>query len=249
MSTQSRIEWTEVTWNPTVGCTKISPGCKNCYAETMARRLKAMSVRGYENGFRLTLVPERLMEPLERRKSTVYFVNSMSDLFHEKVPFEYVRRVFDVMARAPQHKFQMLTKRAERMAEFCRSVEVPANVWLGVSVENRKHGVPRIDVLRTVAAEIRFLSVEPLLEDLGRIDLSGIHWVIVGGESGPKARPMRPDWVDNIKLQCDRAGVAFFFKQWGAWGVDGHKRSKKANGRKYRGKVWDAMPASVAEIA
>ena len=249
MSTQSKIEWTEVTWNPTVGCTKISPGCKNCYAETMARRLKAMSVRGYENGFRLTLVPERLMEPLERRKPTVYFVNSMSDLFHEKVPFEYVRRVFDVMARAPQHKFQILTKRAERMAELCQSVEVPANVWLGVSVENRKHGVPRIDVLRTVAARVRFLSVEPLLEDLGRIDLSGIHWVIVGGESGPKARPMRPDWVDNIKLQCDRAGVAFFFKQWGAWGVDGHKRSKKANGRKYRGKVWDAMPASVAEIA
>lgn len=249
MSTQSKIEWTEVTWNPTVGCTKISPGCKNCYAETMARRLKAMAVRGYENGFRLTLVPERLMEPLERRKPTVYFVNSMSDLFHEKVPFEYVRRVFDVMARAPQHKFQMLTKRAERMAEFCQSVEVPANVWLGVSVENRKHGVPRIDVLRTVAARVRFLSVEPLLEDLGRIDLSGIHWVIVGGESGPKARPMRPDWVDNIKLQCDRAGVAFFFKQWGAWGMDGHKRSKKANGRKYRGKVWDAMPASAAEIA
>jgi len=141
MSTQSRIEWTEVTWNPTVGCTKISPGCKNCYAETMARRLKAMGVRGYENGFRLTLMPQRLSEPLERRKPTVYFVNSMSDLFHEKVPFEYIRRVFDVMARARQHTFQVLTKRAERMAEFGRSVEVPANVWLGVSVENRKHGV------------------------------------------------------------------------------------------------------------
>ncbi len=249
MATISRIEWTEQTWNPTVGCTKISPGCKNCYAETMSRRLKAIGVHGYENGFRLTLMPERLAEPLERRKPTIYFVNSMSDLFHEKVPSEYIRRVFDVIKHAPQHTFQVLTKRAGRMAEFCRSAEVPANAWLGVSVENRKHGVPRIDVLRTVAARVRFLSVEPLLEDLGRIDLSGIHWVIVGGESGPKARPMRPDWVDNIKLQCDRAGVAFFFKQWGAWGVDGHKRSKKANGRKYRGKVWDAMPASVAEIA
>lgn len=249
MATISRIEWTEQTWNPTVGCTRISPGCKNCYAETMSRRLKAIGVHGYENGFRLTLMPERLAEPLERRKPTIYFVNSMSDLFHEKVPSEYIRRVFDVIRHAPQHTFQVLTKRAGRMAEFCRSTEVPANAWLGVSVENRKHGVPRIDVLRTVTAGVRFLSVEPLLEDLGRIDLSGIHWVIVGGESGPKARPMRLDWVDNIKLQCDRAGVAFFFKQWGAWGVDGHKRSKKANGRKYRGKVWDAMPDSMAEIA
>jgi len=249
MATISRIEWTEQTWNPTVGCTKISPGCKNCYAETMSRRLKAIGVHGYENGFRLTLMPERLAEPLERHKPTVYFVNSMSDLFHEKVPSEYIRRVFDVIKHAPQHTFQVLTKRAGRMAEFCRGAEMPANAWLGVSVENRKYGVPRIDVLRTISAKVRFLSVEPLLEDLGRIDLSGIHWVIVGGESGPKARPMRPDWVGNIKLQCDRADVAFFFKQWGAWGMDGHKRSKKANGRKYRGKVWDAMPASMAEIA
>ena len=246
MSTQSKIEWTEQTWNPTVGCTKISPGCKNCYAETMARRLKAMGARGYENGFRLTLMPERLVEPLERRKPTVYFVNSMSDLFHEKVPFEYIRRVFDVMARASQHTFQVLTKRAERMAEFCRSVEVPANVWLGVSVENRKHGVRRIDVLRKVPARVRFLSVEPLLEDLGPFDLAGIHWVIVGGESGVKARLMQRDWVDGIKRQCDQARVAFFFKQWGAWGADGEKRSKKANGRRYRGQVWDAMPQGLA---
>lgn len=245
MSTQSRIEWTEQTWNPTVGCTKVSPGCKHCYAETMAWRLKAMGVQGYENRFRLTLMPERLAEPLERRKPTVYFVNSMSDLFHEMVPFDYVRRIFDVMAHAQQHTFQILTKRAERMAQFCRGIKVPGNAWLGVSVENRKHGVPRIDVLRTIDAKVRFLSVEPLLEDLGAIDLAGIHWVIVGGESGPKARPMRKEWVDGVKRQCDQAEVAFFFKQWGTWGVDGQKRSKKANGRKYSGRLWDTMPTAL----
>ncbi len=242
MSTMSKIEWTEMTWNPTVGCTKISPGCKHCYAETMARRLHAMGARGYENGFKLTLMPERLSEPLERRKPTVYFVNSMSDLFHEKVPFEYVRRIFGVMARAPQHTFQVLTKRAARMAEFCTSLTVPENVWLGVSVENRKYGLPRIALLRSIDAPVRFLSIEPLLEDLGCFDLGRIQWVIVGGESGRKARPMKPAWVDGIKRQCDAAGVAFFFKQWGAWGADGEKRSKAANGREYRGQVWDAMP-------
>jgi protein gp37 len=209
----------------------------------MAKRLQAMGMRGYENGFRLTLMPERLAEPLERRKPTVYFVNSMSDLFHEKVPFDYIRQVFDVMSQAPQHTFQVLTKRAKRMAEFCRNVVVPPNVWLGVSVENRKHGVPRIDVLREIEASVRFLSIEPLLEDLGEIDLMGIQWAIVGGESGPKARPMKREWVDSIKQQCDQADVAFFFKQWGTWGADGQKRSKKANGRRYRGRVWDAMPA------
>ena len=158
------------------------------------------------------------------------------------MPFEYIRRVFDVMAKSPQHTFQVLTKRADRMAEFCNEIDVASNVWLGVSVENRKHGVPRIDVLREVNATIRFLSIEPLLQDVGKIDLKGIHWVIVGGESGVKARPMNPEWVDNIKRQCDMAGVAFFFKQWGAWGTDGQKRSKKANGRKYEGRVWDMMP-------
>ncbi|MCI0421303.1 MAG: phage Gp37/Gp68 family protein, partial [Acidobacteria bacterium] len=199
MSTQTRIEWTEQTWNPTVGCTKISPGCKNCYAKTMALRLQAMGMRGYENGFRLALMPERLSEPLKRRKPTVYFVNSMSDLFHEKVPFDYIHRVFDVMRSAQQHTFQVLTKRAERMAEFCRGVILPPNVWLGVSVENRRHGIPRIEKLREIEATVRFLSIEPLLEDLGKIDLTGMQWVIVGGESGPKARPMRPEWVDSIK--------------------------------------------------
>jgi protein gp37 len=249
MSTQTRIEWTEQTWNPTVGCTKISLGCKNCYAETMARRLKAMGVRGYENGFRLTLMPERLAEPLERHKPTVYFVNSMSDLFHEKVSFDYIRRVFEVIAHAPQHTFQVLTKRPERMAAFCQQITVPPNAWLGVSVENRKHGVPRIDILRTIDAGVRFLSVEPLLEDVGRIDLTGIHWVIVGGESGVKARPMRQEWVDHVKGQCDQSGVAFFFKQWGTWGADGQKRSKGANGREYCGRHWDNMPAPIAEPA
>ena len=199
----------------------------------MARRLKAMGVRGYENVFRLTLIPERLSEPLERRKPTVYFVNSMSDLFHDKVPFDYIRRVFDVMARSPQHTFQVLTKRAERMAEFCDGVAVPSNVWLGVSVENRKYGLPRISVLRGINAPIRFLSIEPLLEDLGSFDLSGIHWAIVGGESGRKARPMRPEWVASIKRQCAAAHVAFFFKQWGTWGADGEKRSKTANGHNF----------------
>jgi len=204
MSTQTRIEWTEMSWNPTVGCTKLSPGCKHCYAETMAKRLQAMGVRGYERGFKLGLMPERRGEPLERKKPTVYFVNSMSDLFHERVPFDYV--------------------------------------WLGVSVENRKYGLPRIPHLRGVRGPVRFLSIEPLLEDLGQFDLSGIQWVIVGGESGRKARPMKPAWVDGIKRQCDAAGVAFFFKQWGAWGADGAKRSKSANGRQYMGRVWDAMP-------
>jgi protein gp37 len=243
MSTQSRIEWTEQTWNPTVGCTKISPGCKNCYAEIMAQRLQAMGMRGYENGFRITLMPERLAEPLERRKPTIYFVNSMSDLFHDKVPFDYIHRVFDVMSQSPQHTFQVLTKRAERMAKFCESIIVPQNVWLGVSVENKKHGVPRITVLREIDVAVRFLSIEPLLEDIGEFDLTGIHWAIVGGESGSKARPMKREWVDNIKQQCDAADVAFFFKQWGTWGADGQRRSKKANGRRYRGRVWDAMPS------
>lgn len=247
MTTMSDIEWTEMTWNPVIGCTKVSPGCKHCYAETMAKRLQGMGLLGYENGFlNVTVMPERLTEPLTRRKATIYFVNSMSDLFHEKVPFDYVRRVFDVMSSAPQHTFQVLTKRADRMAEFCQRLSISPNVWLGVSVENRRYGVPRIDVLRHVESRVRFLSVEPLLEDLGTIDLGGIHWVIVGGESGRKARPMKSEWVDRIKKQCDRARVPFFFKQWGTWGPDGEKRSKSANGRNYRGRAWDGMPALAA---
>lgn len=242
MTQLSEIEWTEVTWNPTVGCSKISPGCANCYAEVMARRLKAMGVKGYENGFKLTLLPYRLEEPLNRTRPTVYFVNSMSDLFHEEIPGEYIRQVFEVIRRAPQHTFQVLTKRAERMTEFFKNHEPPRNAWLGVTVEDKKHGLQRLDWLRQIPAFVRFVSVEPLLEDLGRMNLNGIHWVIVGGESGPKARQMRQEWVLNVKRQCEQQKVAFFFKQWGGWGADGKKRGKKHNGRLLEGRTWDAVP-------
>lgn len=244
MATNSRIEWTEATWNPVTGCTKVSPGCKHCYAESLARRLRAMGTPGYERGFTtVTLLPNRLDEPLKRKKPTKYFVNSMSDLFHERVPDAFIDRVLEVIDATPQHVYQILTKRAERLPAFFATRRLPRNVWLGVSVENRKHGLPRINALRQVAAEIRFLSVEPLLEDLGRIDLTGIHWVIVGGESGPKARPMAPAWALNVKRQCEVADVAFFFKQWGRWGADGQRRSKKANGRTLEGHTWDEMPS------
>ncbi|TRO80588.1 DUF5131 family protein [Trichloromonas acetexigens] len=242
MSTKTKIEWTEQTWNPATGCTKLSPGCAHCYAEVMARRLQAMGVTGYENGFALTLLPERLDEPLKRKRSTVYFVNSMSDLFHEEIPDTYIDKIFRVIEQAPQHTFQILTKRAERMADFMRTRRPPDNAWLGVTVENRAHGLPRIDLLRTVKARIRFLSMEPLLEDLGEVDLSGIHWVIVGGESGPSARPMQPEWASNIRHQCASQKVAFFFKQWGGWGPDGEKRAKKSNGRLLDGRTWDGVP-------
>jgi len=242
MSTQTSIEWTEQTWNPTVGCMKISPGCQNCYAETMSHRLKAMGVNGYENGFKLTLLPKRLKDPLERSKPTIYFVNSMSDLFHEKIPAIYIKQVFDVMKKAPQHTFQVLTKRAGNMRAFFKTYQASTNAWLGVTVENKQHGIPRIDQLRKVKAHVRFLSIEPLLEDLGALNLSGIHWVIVGGESGPKARLMKPEWVMNIKRQCEEQNVAFFFKQWGGWGADGKKRAKKENGRLLLGRTWDEVP-------
>lgn len=243
MTTTSKIEWTEQTWNPIVGCTKISAGCKHCYAETMAKRLQAMGTAGYENGFALRLLPERLADPAKRQKPTVYFVNSMSDLFHEKVPESYIQQVFDVIAATPQHSYQILTKRAARLARYFRDRAVPPNVWLGVSVENRKHGVPRIDYLRTVRARIRFLSVEPLLDDVGALDLRDIHWVIVGGESGPKARPMKPEWAESVRRQCAEQEVAFFFKQWGGWGADGKRRAKSKNGRLLNGRTWDEMPA------
>lgn len=242
MSTQTSIEWTEQTWNPTVGCSKISPGCANCYAEIMARRLKAMGVKGYEKGFKLTLLPYRLEDPLNRLRPTVYFVNSMSDLFHEEIPNDYIRQVFDVIQRAPQHTFQVLTKRAERMAAFFKNYKPPRNAWLGVTVEDKKYGLPRLDQLRQIPSFVRFVSAEPLLENLGGMNLTGIHWVIVGGESGPKARQMRREWVLNVKRQCEQQEVAFFFKQWGGWGADGKKRSKKHNGRLLEGRTWDAVP-------
>lgn len=245
MSTKTSIEWTEQTWNPTVGCSKISSGCTNCYAEVMARRLKAMGVKGYENGFKLTLLPDRLQEPLRRRTSTIYFVNSMSDLFHEDIPDSYLRNVMATIRRCPQHTFQILTKRSKRMAEFFQRQIPPRNAWLGVTVENRADGLPRIDYLRAIEAKVRFISAEPLLEDLGMFDLSDIHWVIVGGESGPKARPMKREWVLSVKNQCDEQSVAFFFKQWGGWGDDGIKRAKKLNGRLLNGRTWDTIPMHV----
>lgn len=239
------IEWTQQTWNPITGCTKVSPGCKHCYAETMARRLQAMGAPGYENGFRLSLLPERLNQPLRRRKPTMYFVNSMSDLFHEGVPYEFIDRIMDVIRATPQHTYQILTKRSGNMREYFSTRPVPDNAWLGVSVEDKKYGKPRIPDLLAIKAKTRFLSVEPLLEDLGRLRLKGIHWVIVGGESGRGARPMKEAWAVNVRNQCVNAGVDFFFKQWGAWGADGRHRNKKANGRQLEGRVWDRMPAAV----
>jgi len=242
MASASKIEWTEQSWNPVTGCTKVSLGCKNCYAEVMAKRLQAMDVPGYENGFEVTMMPDRLSQPLERQKPTVYFVNSMSDLFHEKVTVEFIDRVFDTIWKSPQHIYQILTKRAERMAEYCENHQVPSNAWMGVSVEDRKHGLPRIYELRKINCTIRFISAEPLLEDLGKINLTGIHWVIVGGESGQNARPMNKEWAVNIQKQCLEKNIAFFFKQWGGWGSDGVKRHKKANGKVLQGKVWNEMP-------
>ncbi len=246
MATVTKIEWTEQTWNPVTGCTKISPGCKHCYAETMARRLQAMGAAGYELGFKLTLQPERLLQPVARKSPTIWFVNSMSDLFHDRVPDAYIDKVFETIHRTPKHTYQILTKRAERLPAYFAARPIPENVWLGVSVEDRKYGKPRIEYLRKVQAQIRFLSIEPLLEDLGELDLAGIHWVIVGGESGSKARPMRPEWARRIQKQCADAGVAYFFKQWGTWGADGRKRTKHANGRQLDGKTWDQYPADAS---
>lgn len=244
MSATSKIEWTENTWNPVTGCTKISPGCKHCYAEAMSRRLTAMGAAGYENGFDLTVHPGRLLQPTTIRRPTVFFVNSMSDLFHEDVPDSFIDMVMDTIRATSQHTYQILTKRAERLPTFFSTRKCPDNVWLGVSVEDRNHGLPRIDLLRQVNASVRFLSVEPLLEDLGEMNLTGIHWVIVGGESGHKSRPMQTEWVANVQRQADAAGTSFFFKQWGGWGADGVKRHKKANGRLFLGKTWDAYPVT-----
>lgn len=243
MANKTKIEWTEHTWNPTTGCTKISPGCKNCYAEALAKRLRAMGANGYDNGFKLSIMEARLKQPLQRKKPTIYFVNSMSDLFHEGIDNSFLDRVFDVIRKTPHHTYQILTKRAERLPAYFGRRKLPENVWLGVSVEDKKYGVPRIDYLRRINATVRFLSVEPLLEDIGEVDLRKIHWVIVGGESGPKARLMKPEWVENIRIQCEEQGAAFFFKQWGGWGADGKKRSKAENGREFKGRTWNEMPA------
>lgn len=233
----SSIEWTESTWNPLTGCNKISPGCKHCYAERMARRLQAMGLEKYRNGFRLTLHPEVLEDPLRWTKSQMIFVNSMSDLFHKDVPIEFIQQVLDVMRRAHWHTFQVLTKRAERLLELDPLLNWPENVWMGVSVENSDYAY-RAVLLSQTHAKVRFLSCEPLLGAIPNLPLGGIHWVIVGGESGPGARPMAQEWVTDIRDQCQRAGVPFFFKQWGG------TRKKKA-GRLLEGRVWEEWPIGV----
>jgi protein gp37 len=238
MADTSHIEWTDATWNPVTGCTKISPGCKHCYAERLAKRLRLMGQPNYRNGFRLTLQPQMLDLPLRWSSTRRIFVNSMSDLFHEDVPLEYVKRVFDVMSRAHWHQFQVLTKRADRLRELSRELPWPSNVWQGVSVESERY-LDRVDDLRETAAAVKFLSLEPLLEALPNLDLRGIDWVIVGGESGPGARPIEKRWVVEIRKKCNRAGVAFFFKQWG--GVQ-----KGKTGRTLEGRTWDEMPADSA---
>jgi protein gp37 len=238
MSDGSAIEWTDATWNPVRGCTKISPGCKHCYAETFAERFRGVPGHPFEQGFDLRLVPGALELPLRWRAGRRIFVNSMSDLFHEDVPTEFIERVFDVMRRAPQHEFQLLTKRASRMAEIAPSLSIPENVWMGVSVESTKY-TARIDDLRRVSAKVRFLSVEPLLGPIAALNLRGIHWVIVGGESGPGARAMPPEWVRAIRDRCLDAKVPFFFKQWG--GVRKH-----TTGRVLDGRTWDEMPYHIA---
>jgi len=237
----TKIEWTDKTWNPITGCTKKSAGCAHCYAEVMARRLKAMGLDKYRNGFQLTLHEDDLEEPLQWRKPHNIFVCSMSDIFHEDVPFEFVDRIMQTIKRTPQHRYQILTKRSERMAEYFQTREIPQNVWLGVTVECVA-SKSRIDDLRSLNATVKFLSCEPLIEDLGMLNLEGIDWVIVGGESGPLARPMKPEWAVSIKDQVERQGAAFFFKQWGTWGSDGQKRSKHANGKLLQGEVIQQMP-------
>ena len=244
-SKTTKIEWTDKTWNPITGCTKRSAGCAHCYAEVMARRLKAMGLEKYRNGFGLALHEEDLEEPLQWKKPHNIFVCSMSDIFHEEVPFEFVDRIMDTIRRSPQHRYQILTKRAERMAEYFSTRLIPTNVWLGVTVECRA-AKTRIDCLRKLDAGIKFLSCEPLIEDLGEMDLRGIDWIIVGGESGPKARPMLLEWVVNIKQQVEQHGAAFFFKQWGTWGSDGIKRNKYANGKLLLGEVIQQMPERMA---
>ena len=242
-----RIEWTERTWNPSTGCTKVSSGCKNCYAETMAKRLQAIGMEGYENGFEFNTVPSRLNSPLKRKKPTVYFVNSMSDIFHEDMPKAYLDRIFEVIENTPQHTYQILTKRANRMLQYLSQREIPKNIWLGVTVENKQQGLPRIDKLRNLNASVLFLSIEPLLEDLGKMNLKNIDWVIVGGESGHNARPINKEWVENIKQQCEAEDIPFFFKQWGTWGEDKVKRNKKLNGKELDGKIWQQYPKIIEQ--
>lgn len=244
---KSKIQWTESTWNPVTGCTKQSEGCRNCYAEVMARRLKGMGQRKYANGFKVTLHPESLDEPKKIKEPTTFFVCSMGDLFHKYVPLEFIDKVMETIEKTPWHTYQLLTKRPERMFEYfaChRDSNIPQNAWLGTTVESIDN-VERIDYLKEKYAAVRFLSCEPLLSDLGKLDLSDINWVIVGGESGPKARPMQKEWVLNIQRQCKEQNVPFFFKQWGTYGEDGVKRNKKANGSTIDGQIFQEYPKQI----
>ncbi len=240
MSERSRIEWTEATWNPVRGCTKISPGCKHCYAETFAERFRGVPGHPYEQGFDLRLLPDKLGEPLRWRKPKMVFVNSMSDLFHEAIPDEFIVAAVQVMIAANWHTYQVLTKRSERLLELLNSTlrfaAQHTHIWWGVSVENKKHGIPRIANLQAASVPVRFLSIEPLLEDLGIVDISNIQWVILGGESGAGARPMQEEWAISIRNQCQRINIPFFFKQWG--GV-----RKANNGRRLEGRIYDEIPA------
>jgi len=237
----TKIEWTDKTWNPITGCTKVSAGCANCYAEVMSRRLQAMRQEKYANGFSLSMHEDVLPEPKQWKKPHNIFVCSMSDLFHEKVPFEFIDKVIKTIHETPHHNYQILTKRANRMNEYFTTHDIPQNAWLGVTVDVST-SKDRIDYLRQIPATIKFLSCEPLLEDLGGMNLEGIDWVIVGGESGVRARPMKEEWAVSIMKQTEEQGAAFFFKQWGAWGSDGVKRSKKTNGKLILGKVYQTMP-------
>jgi protein gp37 len=241
MAQRSSIEWTEATWNPITGCDEVSPGCAHCYAKTFAERFRGVPGHPYERGFELQLRPERLRQPLLWKKPRMIFVNSMSDLFHERVPLEYIQQVFRVMAEAQHHTFQILTKRHVRLAALSRHLEWPANVWMGVSVENARW-TERISALTSIPAAVRFLSCEPLLGNLGTLDLGGIDWVIVGGESGHRARPMNIEWARSVRDQCRNAGVSFFFKQWGAHDEEGVRRGKAASGRTLDGVVWEELP-------
>lgn len=240
MSDRSAIEWTEATWNPVTGCTQVSPGCAHCYAKTFAERFRGVPGHPYEMGFDLTLRPDRVDQPLLWKRPRTIFVNSMSDLFHDAVPDGFIRSVFDVMERAHWHKFQVLTKRAERLAAIAPSLPWPSNVWMGVSVENQRW-TSRIAYLKSTPAQVKFLSCEPLLGPL-TLDLDGLDWIIVGGESGHRARPMQLDWARSIRDQSVNAGVPFFFKQWGAHDEAGIRRGKKASGRMLDGQVWNEMP-------
>ena len=237
---RSSIEWTEATWNPVTGCTQISPGCAHCYAMTFAERFRGVPGHPYEKGFDLQIRLDRLEQPLRWKKPRTIFVNSMSDLFHPDVPEEYIQQVFEVMESVPRHRFQVLTKRSQRLAELASSLPWPSNVWMGVSVENQRFTC-RVDDLREVPASVRFLSCEPLLGPLD-LDLREIHWVIAGGESGPGARAMAPDWVRRVRDQCISADVPFFFKQWGAHDEMGGRVGKKRAGRTLDGETWSLIP-------